>query len=317
MDHGSQNQPSAKPTQAGTSIQAGADAIMAIIEAERVNAAALARGRYHKLEQMFNAFRQQAVTIYTANQAQLTEAHQNIQYLQHQLNQSQLAAPEPPENASQLAVVQPGTSQYDIEALRTEVCRVTAEILDARNEEALAKTQLDALQTALERVGIGFSREQNSLHFESGWAVVLAEIEGTDRGPMNPEELQQMLGHLTRRLQSDREKMKQLEERLLSSEQEREQMEKSYEATITSLRHENSVLEDLVSSKTSGQHVDSSQSTHLFPLQSVTQATASTSTSPQVQQSSPLDQQPWDHAGRALRAFLVLGSTLLTEALKT
>jgi hypothetical protein len=313
MDHGSQNQPSAKPAPVGTSIQAGADVIMALIEAERVNAAAQARDQCHKLERMFNAFRQQSITIYAANQAQLAEAHQNIQHLQHRLNHSQPIEPKPTENPSQLAVIQPGTSQYDIEALHAEVRRTTAESLDARKEEALAKGQLDELQTALQRVGIGFSREENSLRFEAGWAVVLAEIDGTERGTMNPNGLQQMLGNLTRRLQSDREKIKQLEQRLLSSDNEREQMAKNYETTISSLRQEISVLEDLASSSSSGQHIDF-QSLH--PPVS-TQATTSTSASPQVQHSSPLDQSSWNHPGRAPRAFLVFGSTLLTDILKT
>jgi hypothetical protein len=315
MDHVSQNQPLVKPTPVGTSIQSGADALMALIEAERVNAAALARDQFRKLEQMFNAFRQRSMTIHAANQAQLAEANQNIQHLQYRLAQSQpMAATEPTENASQLAVIQPGTSQYDVEALRAEVCRITGETLEARREEAMAKRQFEELQTALQRVGIGFSREQNSLRFEAGWAVVLAEIEGTERGLMNPDELQQMLGNLTQRLQSDREKIKQLGQRLLSSEKERELIANTYENTLASLRRENSVLQGLASSKSSGQHIDSFQSPHPFPAPPV--STAATSISPQVPHSSPLGQAPWNFPGTALRAFLVFGSALLTDILK-
>lgn len=307
MVHG---QPLVKPAPVGTSIQSGTDAVMALIEAERMNAAALARDQFYNLDRMFNAFRQQSMTIHAANQAQLAEANQNIQHLQYRLSQS---APEPSENASQLAVTQPGTSQYDVEALQAEVCRITAESIDARREEALAKRHLDELQTALQRFGIGFSREENSLRFEAGWAVVLAEIEGSERGSMNLDDLQQMLGNLTQRLQGDREKIRQLEQQLRSSAKE-EHLANNLENSLTSSRRENSVLQDLPSSKLPGQHNNSVQSPHQFPPPAITQITNSTSPSSQVPN---LGQLPRNHPGRVLRPLFVFGSPLLTDILKT
>jgi len=278
MDHGSQNQPSVNSVPVGLSIQAGADAIMSLIEAERMNGAAVARNQYHKLERVFNTFRQQSVNVHIADQAQLAEARQNIQQLQDHLAQSQQTAPVmPAENTSQLAVIEPGMSQYDANALRAEISRSIAEAPDARREEALAKRQLDELQTALQRVGISFFHEANTFSFEAGWAVVLAEIGSTEGGPMNPDELHQILTNLSQRLQGDREKINQLEQQLLSSDHERQQMSENYEVALASLTNEISTLQNLAASKSS-LHTDSFQSTNLFSPHP-TQATASTSTS--------------------------------------
>jgi hypothetical protein len=185
--------------------------------------------------------------------------------------------------------------------MRNEVSRLSSDALEARREVALAKSQLDELQTALQKVGIGFSREENSLRFEAWWTVVLAEIEGTERGSMKPDELQRMLGNLTRRLQSDREKIQQAEQQLLASDKEREQMAGNYESMVASLNHEISMLQGLVSSKSSGEH--SFQSPQLF---------ADT----QAVHSSPLDQSPWSHQRRSPKTSFTHDSILLTGILK-
>jgi hypothetical protein len=295
MDHGPQSQPPPKPAPTGSSIQAAADVIVALIEAERVNAAAVARDQLHKLERMFIAFQHQAITTHAANEAQLADAHQNIKHMQSLLAQSQPAGMLL-ENASQLAVIQPSTHQYDTEALRAEISRATADVLDARKEEALAKRQLDDLQTALQRVGIRFSPEENSLHFEAGWAVVLAEIESSGRTAMNPDELHQMLGNLIRKLQGDREKINELEQRLLSSDREREQMANSYETALALLRQDFTTTQDLVTSNSSEQHINSFQSNDWPPP--ISQVTALTHTSSQVPNALPVDQPSSLHPGR-------------------
>jgi hypothetical protein len=298
MDHGSQNQPPAKAAPVGTSIQTAADVIMALIEAERVNAAVVARDQLHKLQRMFHAFQLQAMSTHAANEAHLADADQNLQHMQSLLAQSQPARLLP-ENTSQLAVIQPNIHQYDTEALHAEISRANADALNARKEQAATKSQLDEIQIALQRVGIRFSREENTLHFEAGWAVVLAEIESSDRAAMNLDELHQVLENLTRRLQGDREKINQLEQRLLSSDQEREQMANNYETALASLRQEFTKLQNLATSNSSQQHIDSFQSEAWPPP--IDQGSASAHTPPE--NAPPVDQPLSSHPGRVFTPF--------------
>lgn len=238
-----QPQPHTQPA-----IQAGADALIAIIETERTNAAAAARDQFQRLEQLFFTYQQHAENMRATDQAKLALAYQQLLQVQArfshlQLESAQLAQLRGTEASATVAL------RDDRENLRAEIIRATMEALEARRVEALATKQFEELQSALQRVGIIFNSTDNSLQFSAGWAFVLAELETEGRGTMNPEELHELLGRLTQRLQGDREKISTLQGKIHSSEKERQKMAEDYEMKIASLKLEVSMLHDAARSQ--------------------------------------------------------------------
>jgi DNA repair exonuclease SbcCD ATPase subunit len=255
----SQPQPHVQPA-----IQAGADTILSLIESERTNAAAASQEQLQRLEQLFYTYQRHAENTRAVDQAMLVQEQRERLEIQTRFAQLQQAYSLLTAESAQLAQSQSIeasalASRDDRETLRAEVIRTTMEALEARRVEALATRQVEEIQSALQKVGIAYSSADNALQFSAGWVVVLAELESKGSGPMNPDELQEMLGRLTRRLQGDRQKITALEEKALSFEQERQQMVDEYEMEIASLKLEVSMLHDATRSQSPNVALDSIQ----------------------------------------------------------
>ncbi|KAF9469212.1 hypothetical protein BDZ94DRAFT_1243963 [Collybia nuda] len=229
------------PPRMQPAIQAGADALTSLIETERADAVATSREQYQRLEQLFHTYQHQAETVHAADQIKLGQIYQQLLQVQArfsplQQESAQVGQSQGTEASTTVAL------QNDQENLREEITKANMKILEAQRAELLATRRFEELQSVLQKVGITFSSTDKSLRFSASWAFVLAELETLGRGPANPEELQELLGQLTQKLQNDRDTIAALERKILSSEQERQKMVEDYETKISSFKLEVSML---------------------------------------------------------------------------
>ena len=184
-------------------IQTQADILVALIESERADAAAAANEQIRKYQILFNAFREQSLTVHAATKADAQQqlAEMQSRLLGHAKARSSSSSEEPPVE---------GTS--------------------------LELPRLEQLKTALNPLGIIVSADDTSplLRFDPRWNTIL-----TDLGIAN---LGTFLERLTNRLQHDRETIASLETQLHAANQERSKMMTEDEAKIASLKSEISRL---------------------------------------------------------------------------
>ncbi|KAG6851269.1 hypothetical protein H0H93_011705 [Arthromyces matolae] len=209
------------------SLQDGADAIIALVESERKDAAAASHQRYLQLEQHFASYRQNASMVIAAEHQRFNDAQQELYATQAVLAQHQ-------RNNNHSIDLNIPSANYVNPCQR----QITSNELSQQNhhaDEISARRRLEEMQSALRDVGISFSSRDNSLIFEAGWAAVLSQLEARDFGVMNAGRLHEVLGQLTYRLQIDRETISQLRQHIINLDAEKMRIVDKYEVQLRQL----------------------------------------------------------------------------------
>ncbi|KAG5647295.1 hypothetical protein DXG03_000832 [Asterophora parasitica] len=225
-----------QPPRVSSSLQAGTEKILELIAAEREDATRDARAHVANLEYQLRSFKHSADALIAAERAKTHAIHDSLVQ-----NQAILAQYQQYVANNQGAVQQ--QQRHPVTPRHMQIA--TAPYADAQSvkSDAYMRRRLEDLQNALQDVGITFC-EDNSLRFEAGWASVLAQLEAHDFGVLNAGRLQQVLLQLSEKLRSDRKTILQLEQRVLSSDEEIRQMTEKYEMEIQRLKRELSLVQD-------------------------------------------------------------------------
>ncbi|KAG6814544.1 hypothetical protein H0H92_000071 [Tricholoma furcatifolium] len=197
--------PSAQSSPPGTSIQHGADQILAVIDSERQHVARIFHLRYNELEDHFARYRENAKAAIGAEVQRVRDLEQNLAATRRLLAQY-TSATHPSSAISFPRQMLVAARDFHHHQLGMEKASQT--------EGASAEQRLGYLQNLLKDVGITFCTEDNSLTFGACWAAVLGQLDVREFGVLDGGRLQEILQQLAYKLHSDKETVERLERRI-------------------------------------------------------------------------------------------------------